>query len=253
MDKSRRRFLKLAGGAALLAAGGKLVAPGAALASSTTGKAKSGTQWAMVVDLTKLAGKDISPLARACHQTHNVPDFGNKKDEVKWIWSAPFENVFPSLKSDFLPDYLKGKQTVALCNHCENPPCVRACPTRATFRREDGIVEMDFHRCIGCRFCISACPYGARSLNFRDPRPFVKNQNKEFPTRTKGVVEKCNFCVERLAKNQQPACVEACTDEELIFGNLNDSYSKVREVLRNRYSIVRKPEVGTGPKVFYAI
>jgi Fe-S-cluster-containing dehydrogenase component len=71
---------------------------------------------------------------------------------------------------------------LVLCNHCQNPPCVRACPTQATFKREsDGIVLMDFHRCIGCRFCMAACPYGSRSFNFRDPRPFIEEQNKAFP------------------------------------------------------------------------
>jgi Fe-S-cluster-containing dehydrogenase component len=89
---------------------------------------------------------------------------------------------------------------LVLCNHCENPPCVRACPTQATFKREsDGIVLMDFHRCIGCRFCMAACPYGSRSFNFRDPRPFIEEHQQSIPTRMKGVVEKCNFCAERLA------------------------------------------------------
>ncbi len=93
------------------------------------------------------------------------------------------------------------------CNHCENPPCVRVCPTKATFQRADGIVMMDYHRCIGCRLCMAACPYGARSMNYRDPRPFIAKINPDFPTRTKGVVEKCNFCEERLAKGMLPACV----------------------------------------------
>jgi molybdopterin-containing oxidoreductase family iron-sulfur binding subunit len=255
MDKSRRQFLKLAGGAVLLAAGGKLatnaIASGAPHAATAP---KTGKQWAMVVDLQKLAGKDVSHLAAACHKAHNVPDFGNKKDEVKWFWDAPFAHTFPETAHFYPPLYVRDKKVPVLCNHCANPPCVRACPTKATYQTKDGIVAMDFHRCIGCRFCVSACPYGARSLNFFDPRTVIKEPyNREFPTRTKGVVEKCNFCVERLAKGLQPACVEACTDNELIFGDLNDAHSAVRQVLDQRFSIVRKPGLGTQPKVFYIV
>jgi molybdopterin-containing oxidoreductase family iron-sulfur binding subunit len=253
MDKSRRTFLKLAGGTVLLAAGGQ-VAKEALAAGNSHGKAKAtGTQWAMVIDLQKLAGKDTSYLQSACHTTHNVPNIGGKKHEIKWFWSAPFENAFPNQQTGFAPEFIQDKDVPVLCNHCENPPCVRACPTKATFKRSDGIVAMDFHRCIGCRFCVSACPYGARSLNFLDPRPFIKKENKDFPTRTKGVVEKCNFCVERLAKGLQPACVAACSDNELVFGDLNDPHSKVRQILNARYAIVRKPNMGTIPKVFYVV
>jgi len=141
-----------------------------------------------------------------------------------------------------------------LCNHCENPPCVRACPTQATFKREDGIVMMDFHRCIGCRFCMAACPFGARSFNFRDPRPFIKPEEyvTEFPTRMKGVVEKCNFCNERLAVGLQPACVEA-SNGAIVFGDLNNPESEVRALLKENYTIRRKQELGTEPAVYYIV
>ena len=123
---------------------------------------------------------------------------------------------FPPRKIPYLAERFEHLSLPVLCNHCENPPCCRACPTKATFKREsDGIVLMDFHRCIGCRFCMAACPFGARSFNFRDPRPFVKDTNPEFPTRMKGVVEKCNFCAERLAVGKLPACVEASGREPL--------------------------------------
>ena len=92
---------------------------------------------------------------------------------------------------------------------------------------KNGIVAMDFHRCIGCRFCMAACPYGARSFNWQDPRPFIKNYNPEFPTRMRGVVEKCNFCGERLALGLEPACVEACKGTgAMVFGDLNDPHSE---------------------------
>jgi molybdopterin-containing oxidoreductase family iron-sulfur binding subunit len=84
---------------------------------------------------------------------------------------------------------------------------------------------MDFHRCIGCRFCMAACPFGARSFNYRDPRPALKQTNKQFPTRMKGVVEKCSFCVERLAEGKMPACVEA-SEGKLAFGDLFDEKSR---------------------------
>jgi molybdopterin-containing oxidoreductase family iron-sulfur binding subunit len=140
-----------------------------------------------------------------------------------------------------------------LCNHCDNPPCVRVCPTQATFKRADGIVVMDYHRCIGCRFCMAACPYGARSMNYRDPRPFIAEINPDFPTRCKGVVEKCNFCEERLAKGQLPACVEACKEKALIFGDMDDPRSAPRRLLKDWFSIRRRPELGTDPQIYYLL
>ena len=140
-----------------------------------------------------------------------------------------------------------------LCNHCDNPPCARVCPTQATWQRADGIVEMDYHRCIGCRYCMAACPYGSRSFNWENPRPYIRQLNPEFPTRTKGVVEKCNFCSERLAAGKPPACVEACTEKALVFGNLADPQSPVRQLLASRRYMLRKPELGTRPQVFYIV
>jgi molybdopterin-containing oxidoreductase family iron-sulfur binding subunit len=142
-----------------------------------------------------------------------------------------------------------------LCNHCENPPCVRACPTKATFKREsDGIVLMDFHRCIGCRFCMAACPYGSRSFNFRDPRTALddKKINRQFPTRMMGVVEKCNFCAERLAEGKMPACVEA-SKGAIVFGDLKDPHSEVRELLHENFTIRRNSALGTEPCVYYIV
>jgi Fe-S-cluster-containing dehydrogenase component len=112
---------------------------------------------------------------------------------------------------------------------------------------------MDYHRCIGCRFCIAACPYGARSFNFRDPRPFIRKLNPDFPTRSKGVVEKCSFCQERLEVGLLPACVEACKARVLIFGDLDDPDSEVYKVLMERNHIRRKPALGTYPSVFYLV
>jgi len=259
MDQRRRRFLKIAG-CSLLGLGTKPVLDSFGANEepkfSQNPEALVGKRWAMVVDVKKCKENCVDCI-NECHRVHNVPDFGNPKDEVKWIWKEPFEKAFPGQENEYIEEYikdtLKGNQFPVLCNHCDNPPCVRVCPTKATWQREDGIVMMDYHRCIGCRFCMAGCPYGSRSLNWRDPRPFLKEINKEFPTRMRGVVEKCNFCAERLAKALIPACVEACKEKALVFGDLEDANSEVRELLRSQHSIRRKPQLGTNPQVFYLV
>jgi molybdopterin-containing oxidoreductase family iron-sulfur binding subunit len=100
---------------------------------------------------------------------------------------------------------------------------------------------------------MAACPYGSRSFNWTDPRPYIANQNPDFPTRTKGVVEKCNFCEERIEKGERPACAKACPQDAMIFGDLHDANSKVRELLRTRYTVRRKPELGTNPQIYYIV
>jgi molybdopterin-containing oxidoreductase family iron-sulfur binding subunit len=181
-----------------------------------------------------------------------VPDVPVEHQEVKWIWKEPREHVFPFQDRDgYGPE--PGPGLPVLCNQCADPPCVPVCPTQATWKRDDGIVMMDYHRCIGCRFCMAACPYGSRSFNFVDPRPHIAPGNPVYPTRTQGVVEKCNFCEERLAVGQLPACVEACTAGALTFGDLNDESSPVRKLLRERLAVQRRAELGTGPSVFYLV
>jgi molybdopterin-containing oxidoreductase family iron-sulfur binding subunit len=189
----------------------------------------------------------------ACHRVHNVPESIKGKGYISWIRKAPFEEVLPDEQTTLVRPGLKGAPVLALCNHCENPPCVAVCPTKATFRRADGIVMMDYHRCIGCRYCMAACPYGSRSFNWEDPRPFINRIDETFPTRTKGVVEKCNFCEERLAKGQMPACVEACREGGMYFFDLNDRRAAGQKLLQTRYAIVRKAALGTKPSVFYLV
>ena len=181
-----------------------------------------------------------------------MPVFENKRHEIKWIWDEEFKHTFPDLENEYLNDRVKNLPFLVLCNHCTDATCVRACPTQATFKQEDGIVEMDFHRCIGCRFCMAACPYGSRSFNFRDPRPFIKETNKKFPTRMKGVVEKCNFCTELLAEGKMPACVEA-SNGAIAFGDLENPESEVRKLLKSNYTIRRKVALGTGPAIYYIV
>jgi molybdopterin-containing oxidoreductase family iron-sulfur binding subunit len=102
---------------------------------------------------------------------------------------------------------------------------------------------------------VAACPYGSRSFNYKDPRPFIDEIEEAFPTRTKGVVEKCTFCEERLARGEQPACVEACAKrgKALTFGDLDDPNSEVRKVLEEHFTIRRRPELGTKPQVYYIV
>jgi len=112
---------------------------------------------------------------------------------------------------------------------------------------------MDWHRCIGCRYCVVACPYGSRSFNWKDPRPAIDEITIDYPTRMRGVVEKCTFCEERLARGLEPACVEACSNDEIVFGDVNDPNSKVRQLLTERMAIRRKAGLGTQPEVYYII
>jgi molybdopterin-containing oxidoreductase family iron-sulfur binding subunit len=254
----RRKFIKIAGFslAGLTGQQGFSLFSRHALAKTPKSETQPALKrWAMAVNVDACA-KDAGcrDCIDACHLTHNVPDLGNPKDAIQWIWNAPYGEVFPEQSHSLTPEALKKAPVPVLCNHCEDPPCVKVCPTKATWKREDGIVMMDYHRCIGCRYCMAACPYGARSFNWKDPRPFIKTINEDFPTRTKGVVEKCSFCEERLAKGLKPACVEACQENALIFGDLNDPDSEIARTLkRARLTIRRRPQLGTEPKVFYLL
>ncbi|MFP4445582.1 MAG: sulfate reduction electron transfer complex DsrMKJOP subunit DsrO [Desulfosudaceae bacterium] len=258
MENSRRQFLKVAAvtGAGLAAAPALTSLATAAETKPRTvanPQALTAEHWAMVIDTRKFKyASDLDPIIQACDKVHNIPSFENERHEIKWIWKEGFMHVFPSKENHYLAERLENLSFLVLCNQCGNPPCVRACPTKATFQREDGIVMMDYHRCIGCRFCMAACPYGSRSFNFRDPRPGLEEINIDFPIRMKGVVEKCNFCAERLAEGKMPACVEA-SDGAILFGDLADPRSSVRQALRENFAIRRKPELGTEPSVYYII
>ena len=258
MELDRRTLLKLTGLTLL----GFAAKPGWKVFSQIdqpeldpTAESLAKIRWAMAVDLKKCwsAPEGCRDCIDACHRIHNVPDMGTMKEEIKWIWTMPYGKVFPEGEMEYVEKNHEDERVMLLCNHCDDPPCVKYCPTRATWRREDGIVMMDFHRCIGCRYCMAGCPYGSRSFNWRDPRPFIKKVNPDYPTRTRGVVEKCNFCVERLAQGLIPACVEACKEKALIFGDLKQTESQVRKAIQERVVYQRQPELGTKPKVYYLI
>jgi len=261
MPNSRRHFLKFAG----LSMIGLTATPVLnAYASGhefvpeyTTEKgpdALTAKHWGMVIDTRRFESEaDVEPIVEACNKAHNIPVYAEKRHEIKWIWPTEYKHAFPDSGSGLHSERIEHAPILVLCNHCENPPCVRACPTQATFKRaSDGIVMMDFHRCIGCRFCMAACPFGSRSFNFRDPKQFIPEINPKYPRRTKGVVEKCNFCAERLAVGKLPACVEA-SDGAIAFGDLADPHSEVRELIRTNYTIRRKQNLGTEPSVYYIV
>jgi Fe-S-cluster-containing dehydrogenase component len=283
MGIKRRKFLKIAG-VSVLAFGASPISP---LLAEEGGKftipetifhlfkkplgtapknALKAKRWAMVVNAKQLDEEIVKACREVCHKAHNVPNIPNPKHEIKWIWDEHYENTFTDEQHELVNEEIKHTPFLVLCNHCYNPPCVRVCPTKATFKRaSDGIVVMDMHRCIGCRFCMAACPYGSRSFNWVDPRKYLPPEqnwdNPQYPTRMKGVVEKCNFCEERLAVGKRPACVETaqklCAEKgrppALLFGDLEDPKSEVRQALKAQYSLRRKPSLGTHPNVYYIV
>ncbi len=274
MDKQRRNFLKIAGVTALAGLSAPVVVNlKAAQASASAGKgqtaasvpagahggesAKKGVRLGMLIDMRKLYGHPelLDKVMAVCNKVHNIPKIEGKKSEIKWIWKTPYANAFIDQSTNHASKIARENDFLVLCNHCDQPPCVRVCPTKATFiDKKTGIVAMDYHRCIGCRFCMMGCPYGARSFNWMDPQPFIKQLNPDFPARMRGVVEKCNFCGERLALGKEPACVEAVKEVgAIVFGDLNDPHSEICRILDKEHTIQRSAALGTQPSVFYIV
>ncbi len=144
------------------------------------------------------------------------------------------------------------------CFHCQNAPCVKACPTKATWMEPDGIVVVDYDWCIGCRYCMAACPYYGRRFNWNDPHvPLNEMTRKQHylgnRMRARGQMEKCTFCVQRSRAGRLPACVEACPTGSRVFGNLLDPDSEIRFVLKHKKVFRLKQDLGTDPKFWYFI
>ncbi len=175
-------------------------------------------RYGMVIDLRKCLGCHTCSVA--CKQENAVP-LGVWRSWVKQVEKGRY----PYVRKSFLP---------MLCNNCENPICVTVCPVKASYRRRDGIVLVDPHRCIGCRYCMAVCPYDARYVN---PRV--------------NIVEKCYWCDHRVDQGLKPACVRSCPTQARIFGDLNDPGSEIGRLLASSPAQVIKPEMGTYPKVFY--
>lgn len=257
MEKiSRRQFLQLS---AITAGMGVLAGCGVqqnpkAIGGGHYAKTSNGTRgknWGMLIDSSKITKDDIMRMQAVCHKAHNVPDINDPKSEIKWIWAEPFEALFGS-EAGHVSEKWAEVPITTLCNQCRHPVCAKVCPTQATYANDEGIIIQDMHRCIGCRNCMAACPYGSRSFNFMDPRPYIKEINPHYPTRMKGVVEKCDFCVERLNKGEMPLCVEA-SNGAILFGDLDDPNSEIAQKLGEVMSIQRHPSFGTDPKVFYQV
>jgi molybdopterin-containing oxidoreductase family iron-sulfur binding subunit len=206
-----------------------------------TGGASPRNKWGMVIDISRCT-EGCTECAKACRVENNVPLFGRREIDIHWIRIAEVRSHFPGSRRRFIP---------LMCQHCEDAPCVQLCPPRASFKRADGIVIVDKHRCIGCRYCMIACPFKARSFVFRQPPDWTAKDNKDLPKRMRGVVEKCSFCVHRVDEGRPPACVEGCPHGAIFFGDLNDSESDVAWLVANKAPRQLRPDLHLRPKVYY--
>ncbi len=216
-DLERRHFIGQSAAVAAAAA----VVPGTILHTIAKARAldepvSSDIRWGMLIDTTQcVTGCDA--CVTACNDEHGLTGQGRPETDSQWI------------RKVHLKDKATGKVTTLpmLCQHCEHPPCVDVCPTGASFKRADGIVLVNMHTCIGCRYCMMACPYKARSF----VHEALTDQVPDTP-RGKGCVDSCNFCVHRVDASDQPqtACAEACAKEghrAIVFGNLKDPNSEI--------------------------
>jgi molybdopterin-containing oxidoreductase family iron-sulfur binding subunit len=241
----RRDFLKVAGGTLLAGASSAYAAR--FLITSIGGSAGSDIplsdkKWGMVIDLDKCR-PGCTACLKACRHENNVAHLGDDRWDIHWIRKVTLEN-----KTD---ENAAEKSVLLLCNHCDRPPCAQVCPVQATYKRDDGIVIVDHHRCIGCRYCMIACPYNARFFNFKDTEEWP---NKEHPRRSHGVAEACTLCAHRLDIGQVPACVEACNNvgaRALFVGDLNDPESNVSGLIASTAVKRIREDLGTEPKVYY--
>jgi tetrathionate reductase subunit B len=175
-------------------------------------------RYALAIDTRKCI--NCKACSVACRAENRVP-LGKGRN---WM-NEELRGEYPKLMAVFEAEQ---------CHHCADPACVRVCPTGASYQRPDGIVVVKDTECVGCRYCVLACPYDARF--FREDR---------------GVVEKCDFCAKRVDRGEVPACVETCPSKVRVFGDLNDPNSKLHQLLAKRQYRLKKPEAGTGPQIYY--
>ena len=219
------------------------------------------TKYAMVIDLHRCTG--CGGCIIACKNENNLSDGISWSNKI-----TRTEGVFPNVSYSYIP---------TLCNHCQNAPCVAVCPTEAMHKTEDGITMTDADKCIGCRYCMAACPYGVIYYNQEDPHASWQDETAVIPDgtasamdvneqvggigvpyanpavgfRPQGVIEKCTFCAHRLEKSELPYCVESCPANARIFGDLDDPNSEVNKLLGQYPSSRLREDMGTEPKVFY--
>ncbi|OGK82391.1 MAG: hypothetical protein A2X52_11370 [Candidatus Rokubacteria bacterium GWC2_70_16] len=216
--------------------------------------------WGMVIDLDRCTG--CQACVMACKAENNVPAVGAKEALrgriISWMQVlTEGDEEHPGEKMRFLP---------RPCLQCDDPPCTKVCPVYATYRNPEGIVAQIYARCIGCRFCMAACPYNAKYFNWRLYQKDAPGQNPDVSVRPKGVVEKCTFCHHRLQKAREralaekremspgeyvPACGEACPARAIIFGDLSDPGSEVSRLAKSPRAFRLQEELGTKPKVIY--
>jgi Fe-S-cluster-containing dehydrogenase component len=222
-------------------------------------------RWGMVIDLDKCTACQACVVA--CKAENNVPfstpQQAERNHTMFWMQLlAHVEGEYPRVKGTFIP---------LPCMHCDEPPCVQVCPVKATWKREDGLVIQDYERCIGCKYCMVACPYGVRHMNagkFLPPESLTSyaNPDSRVVKRRVGIVEKCTFCVHRLeqakakAKAQgrevrdgdyTTACQQTCTGGAIKFGDLDDPKSEVYRLSRDKRAWRLLEELGTQPRLYY--
>ena len=217
-------------------------------------------RWGMVIDLDRCTGCQACVLA--CKAENNVPAVGAKEAArgriISWMQVlTEGDDGHPGEKMRFLP---------RPCLQCDDPPCTKVCPVYATYRNPEGIVAQIYARCIGCRFCMAACPYNAKYFNWHAYQKEGPGRNPDVSIRPKGVVEKCTFCHHRLQKAREralaerrdlapgeyvPACAEVCPARAITFGDLDDTGSEVARLARSPRAFRLQEELGTKPKVFY--
>ena len=200
----------------------------------------------MVIDLKRCTG--CFGCVIACKAEHHTPP--------KVFWAKVLRSEggkYPNTNRQPIP---------VICMHCKEPECEKVCPTGATSKREDGIVVVDHNKCVGCRYCVVACPYGARYFvakwqDYFTGKDIPSSKYAEYSRRKwleesdRGVVTKCTFCVERVQKGLLPACVLACPAEARTFGDLDDPNSEVSKLIKKRHGFRLKEEIGTDPCVYY--
>ncbi len=195
-------------------------------------------RWGMLIDLNKCS-TGCNACVTACKDYNGWQDTGRADIDPQWIRKVTLKDPQTGVE----------RSAPVMCQHCASPPCVDVCPTGASMKRADGIVLVNKHICIGCRYCMMACPFKARSFIHEDET----GQKVNNPS-GKGTVEGCTLCVDRVDAGQRPACVEACAKEggALIFGDLKDPQSEISQALRKLPSTKLRADLGVDPGVQYA-